>query len=299
MKRVVPDGHPTPANCDKSQCIVRTKQTTKSPGMAKLLAALFVLASSAVQAQPAFDLNKPAAVFELAGELEEISALSMGPDNLLLAVQDEDGYIYRLDPESGDVVRRDRFAGSGDYEGIEWVGEWIFVMESNGHLYRTPALQPTRGETLRIRLDLPGGCDAEGLAWNGPNERFLVSCKDADGVRGQKGRSVFAFSRIGELIGRELFMDDDLLESAGVDGVSDFRTSAVAVHPITGRIFLLSSDDPALCEINDGQLMCQPLDLKTMRQPEGLTFDTHGALWISSEARGKTPTLHRFDPASE
>ena len=276
-----------------------TMQTTKSPGMAKMLIGLILLMAPAVQAQPAFNLDRPSAVFELADELEEISALSVGPDSLLLAVQDENGYIYRLDPSSGEVVRRDRFAGSGDYEGIEWVGDWIFVLESNGHLYRTPALQPTRRETLRIRLDLPGGCDAEGLAWDEAGERFLVSCKDADGVRGQRGRSVFAFAWNGERMERALFMDDDLLKSAGLKGVAAFRTSAVAVHPRSGRIFLLSSDDPSLCSVEDGQLSCSDLDLDTMRQPEGLTFDADGVLWISSEARGRKPTLHRFDPAAE
>jgi len=270
------------------------QQTTKSLVLTALVFGLFWPGIGL--AQNVYDLDSPSAVFELDDELEEISALSLGPDGLLLAVQDEDGYIYRLDPESGEVVRRDHFEGSGDYEGIEWVGDWIYVLESNGHFYRTPADQPSRSETIRIRLDLPGRCDAEGLGWNERRQEFLVACKDADGMRGKKGRSVFAFEQDGTLKGISHFFTDTPLKAAGLDGVKAFRTSAVAVHPVSGRIFLLSSDDPSLCQVNAGRMSCQNLDLKTMRQPEGITFDADGALWISSEARGKKPTLHRFDP---
>lgn len=249
-----------------------------------------------------FQLEHPDAVFELAGELEEISALSDGPGGMLLAVQDEEGYIYRLDPETGEVVRRDRFAGDGDYEGIEWVGEWIYVLESDGHFFRTPADHPSRNATVRIRLDLPGGCDAEGLGWDVTSEHFLVACKAADGVRGRQGRSVFAFKENGAAVGEGsplIFLDEDRLETMGVKGLPDMRTSAVTIHPVSGRIFLLSSHEPALCSLDLGAPQtwaCADLDLKTMRQPEGVTFDAQGRLWISSEARGKEPTLHRFDP---
>ena len=287
-------------------------QTTKCPisanraGQALRAAVCMVLlaamaGTSRAQGDPGwgFDLEHPDAVFELPGELEEISALSLGPDGMLLAVQDEEGYIFRLDPDTGSVVRRDRFAGDGDYEGIEWVGEWIYVLESSGHFYRTPAGNPSRDTTVRIRLDLPGGCNAEGLAWDDARQRFLVSCKDADGVRGRKGRSVFSFLENGGLEGRDLFFQDSHFEQANVDGVAGFRTSAVAVHPVSGRIFLLSSDNPHLCRVEVEGLSCLPLPLTTMRQPEGLAFDGHGALWISSEARGHEPTLHRFDPIGD
>lgn len=283
-----------------TQRIEQTMQTTKSRGMAKVLALLMCLIAGAAEARQAYDLDSPSDVFKLSDELEEISALSIGPGGLLLAVQDEDGYIYRLDPASGEVLRRDRFAGSGDYEGIEWVGEWIYVLESNGHLYRTPAAQPSRSQTVRIRLDLPGRCDAEGLGWDPSALHFLVACKDADGVRGRKGRSMFSFAENGELLGRELyFAEKQIKQAASTKGLAGFRPSAVAVHPGSGRIFLLTSHDPVLCQIEEDHFSCSPLGLDTMRQPEGLAFDADGALWISSEARGKKPTLHRFDPTIE
>lgn len=272
------------------------QQLTKSLILTVLLTGLYAASAGRAAAQQKYDFGAPTAVFELDDELEEISALSAGPEGLLLAVQDEEGYIYRLDPDSGDVIRRDRFSGKGDYEGIEWVGAWIYVLESNGDLFRTPADQPSRSETLRIRLDLPPGCNAEGLGWNAEREEFLVACKDADGRRGVKGRSVFTFERNGTLKGIALFVSEANLEAVGIDGVEDFRSSAVAVEPVSGRVFLLASHAPTLCQVDAGKLACDPLSLKTMRQPEGIAFDANGRLWISSEARGKKPTLHRFDP---
>lgn len=236
------------------------------------------------------------AAFVLDDELEEISGLSVGPGGLLLAVQDELGYIYRLDPVTGRIVARDRFAGDGDYEGIERVGEWIYVLESNGRLYRTPAEEPSRKATKRIRLDLPGGCDAEGLAWDAAGERFWVGCKAADGVNGANGRSLFAFARDGSALKDGIFLKQDVSAAQGLD---DFRTSAVAVHPVDGRMFLLSSHPPSLCVLVSGEPSCERLRQETMRQPEGLTFDSAGTLWIASEARGEKPVLHRFLPASK
>lgn len=236
------------------------------------------------------------AAFELDGELEEISALSVGPGGVLLAVQDEEGIIFRLDPATGRVLRKDRFAGGGDYEGIEWVGAWIYVLESNGRLYRTPADDPSRKTTKRIRLDVPRGCDAEGLAWDAPKERFLVSCKAADGVKGATGRSVFTFAQDGAARPERFFFGQDVFVAQGFD---DFRTSAVAVHPVDGRMFVLSSHPPALCVLVAGEPSCERLRQATMRQPEGLTFDASGALWIASEARGEKPVLHRFLPVAK
>lgn len=271
-----------------------TRKTTHY-GTTALHAAILLLLVCAMPARAqlgfAFD-----AAFVLDAELEEISALSLGPEGQLLAVQDEEGYIYRLDPATGRIAQRDRFAGDGDYEGIEWVGEWIYVLESNGRLSRTPADEPSRNATKRIRLDLPGGCDAEGLAWDASQERFLVACKAADGVKAAEGRSVFAFTAEGKRRAEQFFVDGSAFKAQGVDG---FRTSAVAVHPTDGRIFLLSSHPPSLCVLDAGEPSCERLLQETMRQPEGLAFDASGALWISSEARGQKPVLHRFLPAAK
>ncbi|HHJ50461.1 MAG TPA: hypothetical protein ENJ88_06085, partial [Phaeodactylibacter sp.] len=49
-----------------------------------------------------YDLEHPDLEISLPHELEEISALSLGPDSTtLLAVNDEDGIVFVLDRETG------------------------------------------------------------------------------------------------------------------------------------------------------------------------------------------------------
>ena len=243
-----------------------------------------------------FDLEHPDRILPLEDQLEEISALSFGKSGSLLCVQDEDGYIYELSPESGEVLNRFRFSGSGDYEGIESVDDWIFVLKSNGMLYRTVAESPSKSETSRWRLNLPRGCDAEGLGWDASSGRLIVGCKEADGVSGTKGRSLFAFDTTGNLLSDEpvAFISAGDLPALHPGGIGHFKPSAVAVDPLSNSWYILSASSPQVCRLNKGKLDCEYFDLPNMRQPEGMAFDAQGNLWIASEARGKRPYIFRF-----
>jgi len=246
-----------------------------------------------------YNFDQPALSASLPEVLQEISGLAWH-DGVLLALQDEDGIVFKIDPETGQVMDRARFSGDGDYEGLEVVGDWLYVIRSDGRLYRTPADNPNRDDTDRIRLDLPGGCDAEGLSWSSVDEALLVACKDLDGVDRVKGRSVWAFKEDGSLLRDApwIHIDQDYLEAIN-DGrdIDLFRPSGIALHPLQDEIYIISAQRQDLLMIRaDGGDRIR-LRIEEFRQPEGIAFDPQGRLYIASERRtGKTSRLIRFDP---
>ena len=251
-----------------------------------------VPAADSSQAAP-FDFETPSVVIELPGALREISGLTALPGGLLGAVQDEDGLLYVLEPDSGRVVGLHRFAGGGDYEGVEVVDGEVFVLRSDGDLYRFPLPAPLRGESERdadkTETDLTRSCDAEGLAASG--SRLLIGCKE-DGGKGMKHRrAVFAYSPERDLLDPTPAAVLDLRPDKSLRA---FKPSSLAVHP-DGRLFVLSSVMKAVWVLSpDGATLGRyALPSRFLPQPEGLAF-VGGALYVSSE--GRPATLVRFDP---
>ena len=77
-----------------------------------------------------------------------------------------------------------------------------------------------------------------------------------------------------------------------------FSPSALAVHPLSGEIYIISSPAAALV-VYDKQgkfLSGVELDRGVHPQPEGMVIDKQGFLYISSEARGGIATLNIYHP---
>ena len=254
---------------------------------------------SAVRAQndtPAvpYALDAPDATVELPAELEEISGLTRLPSGRLGAVQDEDGILYEIDASSGLITGRQTFRKGGDYEGVEWVGDSVWILESDGTLYdvhRGP--DGVSAETVTHETRLRGRNDTEGLAWDG--ERLLIACKESPGRGLDDVRAIWAYDPVTDSLSAAPVA---LLDRTRVDGQASFKPSALAVHPQTRELYVLSSVRKALAVLGpDGALRAVvPLPPALYRQPEGIVFAEDGTLYISNEAAGARATLLRFAP---
>ena len=78
-----------------------------------------------------------------------------------------------------------------------------------------------------------------------------------------------------------------------------FYPSAVAVHPVSGDIYVLSTKDTkGLAQYGRDEKLksFQWIDKELMPQPEGLCFSPEGSLYISTEGRHDQPAkILRFD----
>ena len=290
-----------------------------------LLALCLLFASVLAVAQPnasTYNFSAPELVAQLDSELAEISGLSLTTDqpNELLAVEDENGKVYRLNASSGIVLWAVDFWKDGDYEGVEMVGDEVWVVKNTGTLYRITNIGKPDQHTEKYNGDLNGDNDVEGLAYDRAGNRLLLACKrDADDDGNSKdGRYIFTFDLSSKTFSKDpvyAIKQADIVDYLGThpttanyerlnrffatDKKFDLSPSSLAIHPTTGNLYLTSSVGELLMVVSPaGQILeLHYLGKKALPQPEGLAFGADGTLYICTEAQGKAPArLYRFTP---
>ena len=243
---------------------------------------------------PPYRLDAPDAVLELPSELKEVSGLTMLPSGNLGAVQDERGTIYEIDPATGAVLDQLAFGGSGDFEGVELAGAAVWALRSDGDLYSVARDSTGTPVSRKIETGLRGRNDAEGLAFDGQG-RLLIACKEWPGKGLGDVRSIWAFDLATERIEPRPVA---LLDRRQVDGRLNFKPSALAVHPISGRVYVLSSVRAAVAILSPDGALLAVLDFPPglVPQPEGLTFSADGTMYVSSEGSLGPGLLLRYAP---
>lgn len=257
-----------------------------------------------------YRLDSPDAVWDLPPALREISGLAFSPgDSFLLAVQDERGTVYALDPNSGAVVREIRIAGKGDFEGLTVVGEEVILLRSDGRIFRWTWNDPLPvADTAGTDLGFPAGADLEGLAVYPADGRLLVAAKHepylpAGGPRGWYVHDTPSGLRVDGPFGIELPDFRQLVMQLPRDAdrrrLSEWLDkdpetfplgpSGIAVHPFSYDIYLLSSRGKVLLVLGSDPVTLHALDPALFRQPEGLAFNRRGDLFIATEGSKKEP----------
>ena len=287
-----------------------------------LLSAMLLTCSNEVVYHPDFpySINQPDAVFELPGELREISGLSLCDDGEhLVAHNDEEGIIFVLSKKDGRVEKKIVFWDEGDYEGIEVVGDDAFVIKSNGNIYQVRNfLKDDHPQTIKHRSFLNKENDVEGLGYDAARHALLVGCKGkgVDEKGGKLKKAIYAFSLDSMQMQRkpvyvlELKDIQQLLEhypegtahkkicETFAPGTNEmrFNPSAIAVHPLNRNIYLTSSTGKMLMVMDPGGrlLFIEKFKKSVHPQPEGLCFDKDGTLYIADEGKKGQGRIYRF-----
>lgn len=244
-----------------------------------------------------YNFEEPDAAFALPGELLEISGLTAISPSQLAAVQDEKGIIFILDVETAHIVDQARFRGDGDFEGVAFAHDQFWVLRSDGALYSIGPLDEDEVESTRHDTGLHGSCDAEGLAFDERESRLLIACKEDPGRQLGRTRAIYAFDLAGL---RRIEAPVYLIDRQQLDQSGDlFKPSALAVHPHSGYLYVLSSVRKLLIVIDPARPLqiqeARELPVSLFGQPEGLAFLPDGTLFISNEGGDGPATLLRFD----
>jgi uncharacterized protein YjiK len=276
---------------------------------------------------PAFpyDVTEPTESWYLPMVLQEVSGLSWDARrNQLIAIQDENGYLFYL--HDGQIEERVEFWKDGDYEGVEVVGNEVFVVKSSGTLYQIqhPGSPDQKVEKFNDFLD-PGN-DVEGLAYDREKHRLLLACKGkaGEGEAFELKKAVYAF----DLNPSKMELEKDPVYVISLEDVRDFLNmspalrkwenlmdkfqpndthftftpSGIAVTPDGEYIYILSTAGRFIL-ILDSQtgaiVHIEKLKKKNHRQPEGICFDSLSNLYISNEGSGASPTLYRYAPRAD
>lgn len=274
-----------------------------------------------VVTHPAFpyNLDQPNAVFELPEELKEISGLGMTSDGQhIAAVNDEEGTVFILEKINCQVVREIDFWDEGDYEGIEVVGNDAYVIKSSGTLYYIHDYASDSAVTVKIKSFLNKENDVEGLGYVSATNCLFVGCKgkSVEGEGSKLKKAIFQFDITNSIMVTEPVhmltlpdIQEYLTHLAEEDHNEKFREyfsneaeelkfspSGIAIHPITGDVYVTSSKGKMLLVLNpQGKILhLVKMKKKIHRQPEGICFDSDGTLFIANEGKDDKALIYKF-----
>jgi uncharacterized protein YjiK len=222
------------------------------------------------------------------------------------------GIVFLYDTRKGEIIRQIPFSGNGDYEGITLVDNTLYVLRSDGILYE---LSDYRVKSPLVKIYDTGipAKDNEGICYDSMNKRLLIACKQGYKDNKIKHRQlIYSFNlKTGKLSEDpvividikllQMLVKENDIKIPGIDkdhiDKLDFRASEIGINPLNGKIFLISAPDNAMMvtDMNGKVETITPLKKDLFRQPEGITFNGSGDLFISNEGAGKKPTLIRFN----
>lgn len=238
-----------------------------------------------------YDFTNPAQKMELSKSLKEISGLSYYKDNQLICVNDEEGKIFIYDLAKEDIIEKIDFGKSGDYEGVEFVGEEVFVMKSNGEI-KTFAIDGESENEIDCRNS--DVVEYEGLGYDAQTNSLLLATKEHTKAKDDE-KLVYSYDLAKNQLTVRFTITKDMVR--GKNGKADFRPSGIAVHPLSGDVYIVASQGKKLLILSREGTKKDLIELddKLFLQPEGICFTPSGDLYISSEGDDKKGYILKFN----
>jgi len=263
-----------------------------------------------------YNFGKAKSSFTLPDILHEVSGITEIDSNTIACVQDEKGILFLYDINKNKIANQYTFNINGDYEGIARVGKSIYILRSDGVLLFIEDYTNEKSKTDSIITNIP--CDNnEGLCYDSDNNRLLIGCKGKPGKGPQNNgiRVIYSFDlKTQKLSEKPVFtfkLDSakalalksgiKLAQKKTKNGTLDdyslsFFISGMGIHPVTKKLYTVSSKDHLLFIINkEGKIEhIEQLNANTFNKAEGITFLANGDILISNEGQNKKPSLYRF-----
>lgn len=231
----------------------------------------------------------------------EISGLVYDSINkVFYAVNDEVGNLIimdkdlRVSPEEPPVGAPD-----GDYEDVAIFNGSVYVLKSKGSLVKL-----TRGNDGKMlppvdeaSIKVAGENDFETLYSDPSRHALVLICKNCGS---DDSKTVSAYAFYPDSIGfdnKPLFtIDAAKVKELAPHKASKFQPSAAAIHPRSGKLYILSSasNQLAIADQNGKVESVFRLSPKLFPQPEGIAFSPRGDMYITNEGVTSKPTVLKF-----
>jgi hypothetical protein len=265
----------------------------------------------------AYNLSAPDKVIVLPSSLNEISGITEINASSVACIQDNNGILFIYDLKKEQIKIQDYFYENGDYEGIAWVDNIIYVLRSDGGLFAITNYESSTFKVLSYITGIPAN-DNEGLCYDQKADRLLIGPKSNVGEKSanKDRRFIYSFDlKSKKLLAEPAFIFDlSVIKKFALknkikvpltnpkkghkkEPIIEFRISALGINPLTNKLFVLSGIEQLLLVFNmEGTIEYMgKLDPDLFPQPEGITFLKNGDMLISNESHGKMPTIVRLN----
>ena len=234
-----------------------------------------------------YNLENPTERIELPKKLNEISGLDLFSDSVLVAVQDEKANVYFLSVTTGEITDCFNFGKDGDFEGIAHYKKHFYALRSDGKLYKVEQNKEVKTYDFKNSKNF----DFEGLCLDKLNNRLLVACKEHGDKDERDYFFIYAFS-----LESKTYKKKPVFKIKRDKVHKKFKPSGIAIHP-NGNIYVLSSFSKTVCVLSSSGEIIEVTELNKsiFNQPEGITFNSNGDLYISNEKKNNSPTLLKFN----
>lgn len=249
---------------------------------------------------PHYNFSKPVP-FKLDLRLREISGIIWdNHKDEFIAHNDEKSSIFFLDRGAGTIIG-DPYVfnqSKGDYEDIAIIGPDIYVLRSDGALFKIVTDSLGNRQTADLgKLGLSDKNDFESLYYDPERKALVMLCKNCDS---DDKKVVSAYAYYPDSSGFDskpvYSIDVSKIDELSPRKTSRFQPSAARIHPVLKKLFILSSasNQLAIADTDGNVEAVYMLSKSLFPQPEGLTFKSNGEMFITNEGIGSKATLLKF-----
>ncbi len=233
--------------------------------------------------------------WELPPVLKEISGIAYIDSSHILCVQDEVGSVYIYNITRSVMESQIPFGPPGDYEAVALVKDVIYVACADGRLFEISGYNSAKPLVKEYGTHLTVKQNVEGLSYDAVSNVLLVAIKgQEEGNQSYKG--IYSFDPVKKQMSVKpvikINLQDPLFGKAqSKKPQSVIRPSDLAVHPISGDIYVLDGSKPQLLIMDKAgktkalYLLRRPV----FNHPEGITFSPTGECYISDGGNRQQP----------
>lgn len=233
-----------------------------------------------------YSLAKPY-LLKLPIELDEISGVAFyNKDTSILAINDERGWLYKIQPNRQSDIKKWKFADGGDFEDLVLIDSVFYVLKSNGNILSFKFISTDSLFLNEYAFPAGTGNEFEIIYFDAVSKKITLICKDCESDK-KKVLSTYTFDPYTLQFSDSSFTIDVKRIAALVGEKSmKFKPSAAGIHPITGDLYIISSVNKLLvtADRTGNAKKAYKLSRTDFKQPEGLTFTPSGDMIISNEA---------------
>ncbi|MCX2743938.1 SdiA-regulated domain-containing protein [Mangrovivirga sp. M17] len=229
--------------------------------------------------------------FILPGQLNEVSGILWYDKYIFICIQDEKGRLYKTNIRSKIIIETSDFKKNMDFEALAQLNNKYYCLESNGDIYIVSNAFSENITTEKIDFPFEGKNDFETLIPSLDDNSIYLLCKNCKGDNKDESRS-FRLNLINHKITKS---DNWKITKEKLYRKEKIRVSpsGAAINPLNNDIYIISHVGKwlAVFDKDENLKSFHNLDPKIFNQPEGITFNSKGDLYISNEARDGSPDI--------